>query len=60
MGEELSRLTAGLYVDAEGRLVIKMGEFLAAHGIADSPPARRAVLEEIRRQFGDVPLREEE
>jgi hypothetical protein len=60
MDEDRSRLTAGLYVDQEGRLIIKMAEFLAAHGIEDSPLARRAVLSEILQQFGKVPFREEE
>jgi hypothetical protein len=60
MHEDCSRLTAGLYVDQEGTLIVKMREFLTAHGIVDSPSARSAVLKEIRRQFGDVPFREEE
>jgi hypothetical protein len=59
MGKDLSRLSAGLYVDEQGTLIVRMQEFLSAHGIADSPDARAAVLAEIRRQFGDVALREE-
>lgn len=60
MHEDRSRLSAGLYVDQEGRLIVKMAEFLAAHGIEDSPLVRRAVLSEILHQFGNVPFREEE
>ncbi len=60
MDEELSQLRPGLYVDKSGTLYVKMREFLAAHQLPDSPSVRRAVLEEIVRQFGNVPVKEME
>jgi hypothetical protein len=60
MEEDLSQLGAGVYVDKEGTLYLKMREFLAAHQLEDRPEVRRAVLDEVRLQFGNVPLREME
>jgi len=60
MEEELKQVAPGLYVDQNGTLYLKMREFLAARQLEDLPEVRRAVCEEVRRQFGDVPMREME
>ena len=56
MGQEnkLRRLTEELYRDNQGTLYVYMKGFLARHGMADSPESRAAVLEEIRKEFGEI------
>jgi hypothetical protein len=56
--EELSQLSAGLYVDGKGTLYLKMGEFLRFHRLPDRPDVRQAVRDEILHEFGDVPFKE--
>ena len=58
MEEELSQLSPGLYVDREGTLYVKMGEFLRAHQLPDRPEVRQAVRDQIAREFSNVPFKE--
>ena len=58
MEEKLKQISSGLYRDQEGALYIKWGEFLAAHNLPDSPEARHAVRENIKREFGNLTLKE--
>jgi hypothetical protein len=53
----LTRIAAGFYVDAAGKLYLHMREFLAAHKLPDTQEAREQVRAEVRREFrqDDVP-----
>lgn len=52
--KELTPLIPGIYADVEGRAVVNMQEFLAAHAFPDAPELRAVIWEEIREVFGDV------
>ena len=50
----LTPVIPGFYADSQGRLYVNMREFLALHGMHDSPPVRAVVWEEIREIFGEI------
>ena len=50
----LTRVIPGLYADCQGSLYVDMREFLARHGMPDSPEVRAVVWEEIREIFGEI------
>lgn len=52
--KNLRRLTEELYRDDQGTLYIYLKGFLTRHGMADSPESRAAVLEEIKKEFGEI------
>jgi hypothetical protein len=58
MKEDLVQVSPGLYKNKEGTLCLRMGEFLAAHNLADAPEVRQAVIDNIKREFGSIPLKE--
>jgi len=47
----LHRIGAGLYQDEMGSVYCDMQEFLAFHKLPDQQEIRRAVWEELERQF---------
>lgn len=58
MEEGLAPISPGLYKNKEGMLCVRMSEFLSAHNLPDAPEVRQAVLDNIKREFGNVPLKE--
>jgi hypothetical protein len=59
MGEkELTRIGPGFYVDEARSLYVNVREFLLAQKLADTPEVRRAVWEQIRRDFGEIGITE--
>ena len=52
----LTPVIPGFYADSEGRLCVNLREFLAAHGMPDSPAVRAVVWEEIQDIFGEIPV----
>jgi hypothetical protein len=56
--KKLTPLIPGIYADGEGRAVLNMEEFLAAHRLPDAPELRAVIWEEIREVFGDVEVYE--
>lgn len=55
---DLTKIGAGLYADRERRLYVNVREFMAAHNLPDTAEARKAVLEQIRRDFGGIEITE--
>ena len=53
---DLTRICPGFYVDAAHALYVNMEEFLAANGLPDAPELRLLILDEIRLQFGGIPI----
>jgi hypothetical protein len=51
---KLDPLIPGIYADGEGRALLNMREFLAAHGLPDAPELRTVIWEEIREIFDEV------
>ena len=53
----LTRIAAGFYQDAAGKLHLHMREFLAAHKLPDTAEAREQVRAAMRREFrqDDIP-----
>jgi hypothetical protein len=49
--DELQKIGAGLYQDEKGSVYCDMQELLTFHKLPDKPETRRAVWEEIERQF---------
>jgi hypothetical protein len=49
--DELQKIGAGLYQDEKGAVYCDIQEFLTFHKLPDTPETRRAVWEEIERQF---------
>lgn len=49
--DELHKIGAGLYQDERGSVYCDMQELLTFHMLPDKPEIRRAVWEEIERQF---------
>lgn len=49
--DELHQIGGGLYQDARGSVYCDMQEFLAFHKLQDKQEIRRAVWEELERQF---------
>jgi hypothetical protein len=49
--DELQKIGAGLYQDERGSVYCDMQEFLTFHKLPDKPETRRAVWEELERQF---------
>jgi hypothetical protein len=49
--DELHQIGAGLYQDERGSVYCNMQEFLAFHKLPDKQEIRRAVWEELERQF---------
>ncbi|MGE5321534.1 MAG: hypothetical protein ACM3SW_01645 [Actinomycetota bacterium] len=56
--KDLRQLGPGLYVDERRLLYLDMREFLAANGLEDTPEARQAVWEELRRSFSPAAIAE--
>jgi hypothetical protein len=56
--EGFALVSPGLYKNREGVLCVRMSEFLAAHNLPDAPEVRQVVLDNIKREFGNVPLKE--
>jgi hypothetical protein len=50
----LRRLAEGIYSDDQGTLYMHLKSFLARHGMPDTPESRRALMEQIREEFGDI------
>jgi len=48
---DLTPVIPGFYADARGRLHLNMREFLAAHGMLDTPEGRAIVWEEVKEIF---------
>jgi hypothetical protein len=46
--KELDPLIPGIYADGEGHALLNMPEFLAAHGLPDTPELRAMIWEEIQ------------
>ena len=55
---DLTRICPGFYVDASKALYVDMKEFLAANGLPDASAIRLVILDEIRREFGEIPIQE--
>lgn len=49
--DELQQIGPGLYKDERGSVYCDMQEFLAFHKLPDEQEIRRAVWEELERQF---------
>ena len=49
--DELHQIGAGLYQDESGSVYCDMQEFLEFHNLPDKQEIRRAVWEELDRQF---------
>ncbi|MBZ5490302.1 MAG: hypothetical protein LAO76_05145 [Acidobacteriia bacterium] len=49
--DELHQIGAGLYQDERGSVYCDMQEFLGFHNLPDKQEIRRAVWEELERQF---------
>jgi hypothetical protein len=49
--DELHKIGAGLYQDEKGAVYCDMQELLTFHTLPDKPEIRRAVWEELERQF---------
>jgi hypothetical protein len=49
--DELQKIGAGLYQDEKGSVYCDMQELLTFHELPDKPETRRAVWEELERQF---------
>lgn len=56
--KNLRQLGPGLYADERDSLYLDMREFLAGHGLEDTPEARQAVWEELRSSFAPSTIRE--
>ncbi|HEY2235896.1 MAG TPA: hypothetical protein VGK01_20660 [Candidatus Angelobacter sp.] len=56
--KKLDPLIPGIYDDGEGRALLNMREFLAAHGFPDAQELRAVIWEEIQEIFGDVEVLE--
>ncbi|HEY1940265.1 MAG TPA: hypothetical protein VGJ33_20225 [Candidatus Angelobacter sp.] len=56
--EKLRKLGHGFYVDENRALYFKVREFMAAHHLSDTPDVRRAIWEQIRRDFGVIEITE--
>ena len=54
----LTPVTPGFYADAQGRLYLKMREFLIAYGMPDVPEMRAVAWEEIREIFEGIEITE--
>ena len=54
--KDLEPLIPGFYVDSNARIHVNMREFMAAHGLRDSPEFRAIVWKEIGEIFGDVEI----
>lgn len=49
-------LATGLYRDAQGVLYVYIQQFLTRHGLPDRPEVRRALLEQIKEEFGEIEI----
>jgi hypothetical protein len=56
--KDLTRIGPGFYVDPARSLYVNVREFLAAQKLPDTPEVRRAVWEQIRRDFGEIGITE--
>jgi len=54
--KDLEPLIPGFYVDSNARIHVNMREFLAAHGLTDSPELQAIAWMEIGEIFGDVEI----
>lgn len=52
--QKLTPLIPGFYADRQGRIHLSMREFLAGHGLPDSPGLRAVIWEEMAAIFGEV------
>ena len=56
--KKLRKISTGFYVDDNRALYFKVRELLAAHGIADTPEARKAIWEQVKGDFGIIEITE--
>ena len=54
--KELRRISPGFYVDAKRSLYFDVHEFLAAQRLPDSAEVRKAVWDQVRRDFGPIAI----
>lgn len=52
----LRHLSGGFYTDDEGVIYVYMREYLARHNMPDTAEVRAAVLEQVRKEFGEVKI----
>ena len=56
--ERLTRIATGFYVNENGALFVKVPEILDEFSLPDTAEVRHAIWEEIRRNFGTIPIHE--
>jgi hypothetical protein len=56
--KELVRIGPGFYFDQTRALYVNIGEFLRSQNLPDTAEVRRAIWEQIRRDFGAIGITE--
>ena len=54
----LRKIGIGFYVNAEGGLLVNVREILVAFEMSDTPEVRQALWDQIRQDFGLIPIEE--
>ena len=49
-------MSQGLFCDDHGVLYVYMSDFLARHAMPDTPEVWAALIGQIRKEFGNVPI----
>lgn len=56
--KNLRKLGPGFYMDEQRSLYFDIREFLSANRLPDEPEVRRAIWDEVRRDFGLIDIHE--
>jgi hypothetical protein len=56
--ERITRIGTGFYVTEQGALLVNVREILAEFNLPDTPEIRQAIWDQIRRDFGIIPITE--
>lgn len=56
--EHLTKIATGFYVNEKGALFVKVLEILQEFSLPDTAEVRQAIWEEIKRNFGTIPIHE--